>query len=346
MKTAVCRIDLGYTRIAGYVLYDSKSLEFEETTPREVEKLVRKNQVNGLTFNADGDIVPDIMDWNLGNMKIRSGVGNYRNFNTDDPRGDTIYSVTKAFEVDGIGQIYEVVNNRCARKLYTKKQLIALCQMAWVGGVLITDDDEVALCEGVIVEDKNNMVAFELGDKVYTKEQLIGAINAEETQADGGDAASDTGGGMEELLTNLGLGESINAQNGTQPFEGDKLPFENNEGFGEGNEPDEVSQAQEVQAAEDVPEVQPDADSTQGDAQAEQVGTEDHQEIDVPTSDAEMISEGNNESAAEENSEADENGGMTSSENGENEAEIEGEQEENFKTYSKSSRNRSSRRKK
>ena len=218
--------------------------------------------------------------------------------------------------------------------------------MAWVGGVLITDDDEVALCEGVIVEDKNNMVAFELGDKVYTKEQLIGAINAEETQADGGDAASDTGGGMEELLTSLGLGESINAQNGTQPFEGDKLPFENNNGFGDGNEPDEASQAQEVQTAEDMPEVQPDADNTQGDAQAEQVSTEDHQEIDVPTSDAEMISEGNNESAAEENSEADENGGMTSSENGENEAEIEGEQEENFKTYSKSSRNRSSRRKK
>ena len=45
MKTAVCRIDLGYTRIAGYVLYDSKSLEFEETTPREVEKLNRKNKI-------------------------------------------------------------------------------------------------------------------------------------------------------------------------------------------------------------------------------------------------------------------------------------------------------------
>ena len=48
MKTVICRLDLGYTRIAGYLLYDSITQEFVETTPREVKELIKKDMVNGL----------------------------------------------------------------------------------------------------------------------------------------------------------------------------------------------------------------------------------------------------------------------------------------------------------
>lgn len=105
MKTVACRIDLGYTRIAGYTLYDTESLEFQETTPKDVEKLIHGGKVNGLAFDGEGKVIPDMYGWNLGNIKIKSGVGNYRNFNTDDPRGDTVYNVVRAFDVEGIGRI-------------------------------------------------------------------------------------------------------------------------------------------------------------------------------------------------------------------------------------------------
>ena len=98
MKTVACRMDLGMTRVAGYILYDPASMEFQETTPREVERLVRKGQINGLTFGntEDSQLVPDFEKWKVNNLKIKSGVGNYRNWNPNDARGDTIYSVVRA----------------------------------------------------------------------------------------------------------------------------------------------------------------------------------------------------------------------------------------------------------
>ena len=59
MKTVACRIDLGYTRIAGYTLFDLETLEFQETTPKEVVDLMKSGKVNGLTFDDKGEIVPD-----------------------------------------------------------------------------------------------------------------------------------------------------------------------------------------------------------------------------------------------------------------------------------------------
>lgn len=115
MKTVACRCDLGMTRIAGYMLFDSKSLEFNETTPRDVERLVRQGQVNGLRFGPEGDLVPDLEGWNLGSLKVKTSMGNFRNLNTSDPRGDTIFSVVRAIDITDVGRIYEVINNRCAR---------------------------------------------------------------------------------------------------------------------------------------------------------------------------------------------------------------------------------------
>ncbi len=100
MKTVVCRLDLGFTRIAGYILYDSDKMEFQEMTPKMAENLVRMNCVNGLVFDKDGELVPDREGWNLGNIKIKSGVGNFRDFNTVEPRGEKVYSVVRALRLN------------------------------------------------------------------------------------------------------------------------------------------------------------------------------------------------------------------------------------------------------
>lgn len=173
MKTVAARIDLGMTRIAGYILYDPQTMEFHETTPKEVERLVKQGQVNGLVLNDNGELVPDLEGWNLGNIKIKSGVGNYRNWNTQDSRSDTIYSVVRAVDVQDAGRIYEVINNRCGRIFFSRKHLVALSTMAWIGGIRVNDeDDTIELCKGVQVDDWSTRKAFELGSKVMNKEQL------------------------------------------------------------------------------------------------------------------------------------------------------------------------------
>ena len=223
MKTVACRIDLGYTRIAGYTLFDQESLEFKETTPKEAEGLIRAGKLNGLKFDGTGSIVPDLDGWNLGNMKIKSGVGNYRNFNTDNPKGDTVYSVVRAIDIDGVGRIYETINNRCARVFYLEKQLAALSQFAWVGGIKINEDtDEITLCQGVQVDNQSDRVIFEVGTKALTKEQLQEATMAELFSANGAAQAETVEAAAAEAMDTA---ETVEENKG-EPADETAMPFE------------------------------------------------------------------------------------------------------------------------
>lgn len=203
-KTVACRLDLGMTRIAGYTLYDPNSMEFHETTPREVENLVKKGLVNGLVFSKDGGLVPDMDGWSMGNLKIKSAVGRYRDMDTEKTKGDTIYSVVRAIQITGMGgdssqdtdagnsqtsaasepvYIYEVINNRCARSFYTRKQLVGLANFAWVGGIRVNQEtDTIELCPGVQVEQLKSIQgtgAYELGRTVIDGAQLESSIMAD-----------------------------------------------------------------------------------------------------------------------------------------------------------------------
>ena len=281
MKTVACRIDLGYTRIAGYTLYDTESLEFQETTPKDVEKLIHGGKVNGLAFDDEGKVIPDMHGWNLGNIKIKSGVGNYRNFNTDDPRGDTVYNVVRAFDVEGMGRIYEVINNRCARKFYTGKQLVVLSQMAWVGGIMVDADDIIVLLDGVKVEDKSNMPVFELGNDVLTKEQLgqaLGQEDTEEAQEDKEDKETPgdevaTGfqfDSLDDVLKDLELEEAPAGEvyEGVQEGQGEPEEPEGVQGeqepVNEEQEAQEEQQKEEAQEAQEGQEAQEDQEDQEG----------------------------------------------------------------------------------
>ena len=119
MKTVICRLDLGYTRVAGYTLYDDVTEEFHETTPREVKELIRKNQVNGLKL-VDGGIVLDEEGFNQRNLMIKSAVGKYRPLYDTDSLVTRMYAVLDV--VDNGGELmYEVITNYCGRKLMTEE---------------------------------------------------------------------------------------------------------------------------------------------------------------------------------------------------------------------------------
>lgn len=250
MKTICCRRDLGYTRVAGFTLFDSASLEFQETTPREVEKLVHQGQINGLRFSENGELIPDLEGWNLGNYKICSGIGKFRDWNTQDPRGATCYSVVRAININNVGCIYETINNRCGRVFYTGKQLAALSSIFWVGGIKVNeDDDTIELCPGVELVDLSDGDVYELGNQVLNKEQLQKQIQAQNMAELFGEAPT----GVEGLAETPNV-ESSEEQQSTENAEAAEPPQEetitNLEGDTNPEEPDttELNDTTEHQA--------------------------------------------------------------------------------------------------
>lgn len=318
MKTVAARMDLGMTRIAGYILFDPKSLEFHETTPREVERLVRQGQINGLKFNPEGELIPDLEGWNLGNVKIKSAVGNYRNWNTSDPRGDTCYSVVRAIDIQDVGRIYETINNRCGRVFYTGKQLAALSSMFWVGGITVDDNDNINLCQGVQVEDWSGREVYELGDKVLSKEQLQEQTMAELFGPAATNVTKDTES-SEVNTDNTGTQEAMEGQEG-QEDQGEQVAQEEQTAQ-EGQEAQvPEGEAQEIQS-DKVEEVQTDDAAVQVEGQQEEnttpvtkdpqeVQQEQQEEANIPTEEVQVT--GTETESQEQPEEAPEQAGESS----------------------------------
>lgn len=251
MKTVVARIDLGFTRIAGYILYDSETYEFKEMTPVPVATLTKKGCVNGLVIDKDGELIPDAEGWNMQNIKIKSGVGHYRDYNSHTNKGDTIYSVVRAVSVDDNIILYEVINNRCARMFVTPTILLGINKLYLVGGVKITDDI-ITLCEGVIKEDYTDKEWFEIGVKVVSKNKLESimeneainqqnAVNTEEgSVSEEGDPVMDTAGNDEFTADLQRLQELV----GDEPQ--DMTSNENDESVIDENNTDESEGSQEM----------------------------------------------------------------------------------------------------
>lgn len=138
MKTVICRLDLGYTRIAGYTLYDDVTEEFHETTPREVKEFIKKNEVNGLKLVND-EIILDVEGFNQRNLMIKTAVGKYRPLFDANSLVTRMYAILDVVDCGGEFK-YEVITNYCGRKLMTEEFIRTLNKMGYVAGAVITDE--------------------------------------------------------------------------------------------------------------------------------------------------------------------------------------------------------------
>lgn len=152
MKFPVCVLSLGYTRLAGITLYDTKTRQFDETTPRFARELIDKGLVKGVKYNEEG-FVPDEA-FNMKDILVKSGVGKYRPLLHEVPGAavNSTYMVVRVLETNK-GRLYEVVSNRCQRVKITEEQLRGLNSIGNVAGVFITDD-EIKICDGVVIENR------------------------------------------------------------------------------------------------------------------------------------------------------------------------------------------------
>ena len=168
--TPVCRLDLGPTRVAGFTLFDPKSKEFRECTPKEVKQLILAGQVNGLKLCED-EIVLDRDGFNMRNLKIKSGVGNYRSMFPCEHGDGKFYAVVRLIDTDG-GRLFEVVDNKCARVKIDAGKLMMLAAFSSVAGVRV-HDGEIELCDGVIYEDRRSELTETDLDKLFNGDEVV-----------------------------------------------------------------------------------------------------------------------------------------------------------------------------
>ncbi|GAB6152557.1 hypothetical protein JCM17380_13070 [Desulfosporosinus burensis] len=177
-KTAINRIDLGMTRIAGWNLFDEVSRQFEETTPREVKDLIKRGLVNGLKLN-NGQIELDTDGFNMRNLKIKSAVGKFRTLYPADSMMN-MYAVVRVIETDDGCKLYETISNKCDRKKITHERLNMMIEMGYyVAGVRLVEG-KILICDGVTIQDKRskgeqtNIQSF---TEVPEVEQHLGGTN-------------------------------------------------------------------------------------------------------------------------------------------------------------------------
>lgn len=185
MRTAICRLDLGFTRVAGFTVYNAANKDFDETTPKDVKDLIKQVGVNGLRLNKDGDIELDTEGFNMHNLMVKSACGKYRTLYPTTSIVNCMYAVVRLIETDN-GRLYEVINNKCGRVKITPDRLKILIEVGCVAGVKMGADGEIEICTGVIIEDKRTKVEqFESITQTEVKEpeQNLQDINIEEEKA-------------------------------------------------------------------------------------------------------------------------------------------------------------------
>ena len=158
MFYAVSVLFLGYTRLQGVTALNSETKEFLEITPALARRLIEQKQLKGLLWKngEDGtEFYCDTEGWNQTNIPVKTACGKFRPLLNDYVGApiNSMYTVVRKLITDYRGTLYEVISNKCARVKITEENLRELSKITNVAGVFITED-EVKICDGVIVEDR------------------------------------------------------------------------------------------------------------------------------------------------------------------------------------------------
>ena len=171
MKTIICILRLGQTRICGYVLYEEANHEFQETTPMVTKELIIKGQVNGLKI-VNGNIELDEEGFNIRNLMIKSAVGKYRSlYPTAGMMMSSMYAVVRVIEMNN-EKLYELISNKCAKFKFNYEQLKGLIEIGgYVAGVRMINE-EIVVCKGVTFIDNRSEVEH-LDNRCSTEDSVV-----------------------------------------------------------------------------------------------------------------------------------------------------------------------------
>ena len=192
MYIATCVMALGYTRVNGLIAYNQSDKSFSLITPARARKMIDSDELKGVRWvkNNETDLfefTPDKEGWNLGNIMVLSGL-TYRPWKEDysSEVQNTIYSVVKVTE--GEEKTFEIVSNTFQRlDGISEQQVRELASITEVGGIVIDEDDNIHILDGVVVEKKVEPVAAQADTEKPVKKEKVSRCSTDtsETKASG-----------------------------------------------------------------------------------------------------------------------------------------------------------------
>lgn len=156
-KTAVAFLYAGYKRLAGILVYNPLTKEFEEITVASAKQLVKSKQINGLRWEEDNFQLDST--FNQVDMPVKTAVGRFRSYINEkiEINSKPMYSLVRYIDTDYRGRIYEVINNRCGRVKIDEEQLKKLAEITIIAGCFVTKQ-EIQICKGVEYENRRSII--------------------------------------------------------------------------------------------------------------------------------------------------------------------------------------------
>lgn len=150
---------LGYTRQQGLQAFDTSDMSFQLITPAKAKRFIDSGELKGVKWVSNPEtggieFIPDKENWGLTNFMVLSGM-TYRLLyeNYENTIQNTVFSVVKQIR-SSEGTKYMIVSNTCQRIELSEEQLLGLLEINEVGGIAKSENGEIHLFEGVIIEDK------------------------------------------------------------------------------------------------------------------------------------------------------------------------------------------------
>lgn len=200
-------------RVAGYTLFDSETLAFEERTPRETKQLIQSGDVNGLELDENGEIILASDDF-FQNIMLKTGVGRYEPMipQSNKFKMSDMYSLTQVIATGKDEElVYEVVSNKCARLPLKESTIRSLYSLGCLNGVMIMENTgmiEFGQKVQFILDpdgcDENEKPSVDWDDVAEffcesPKEDMVAIVMSEETLEKISDEVSDVDSSGESL---------------------------------------------------------------------------------------------------------------------------------------------------
>lgn len=195
-KFGVCSISLGYTRLAGLLVYDTRTKDFTETKPKAARDMISNKSIFGVLWNEKMEqFVPD-PSFNRSDILVKSGVGNYRKLLKEVPgeKAGSDYLLVRVLKTNK-GDLYELVNNKCQRVKLTETQIRGLYAIGTIGGMIINEDETITICNGVVIENRvyPDEVVLDLTPVIDNEAEADKTSDADSSESGLSGDASETG---------------------------------------------------------------------------------------------------------------------------------------------------------
>lgn len=152
---------LGYTRLQGFVVYNSETKSFEEITPAEVRRMIRSGaNLHGVVLDEqDKNKFTVDKDFYQEELPVKTACGKFRLLINEDGTSsfhDICYSVVKKIISRNGATSYEVVTNHCARLVFSEEELCQRICIAYVAGVHLDESGNLIIHSSipVVAEDQ------------------------------------------------------------------------------------------------------------------------------------------------------------------------------------------------